>query len=772
MGHELPKTLRDDVRLLGELLGETLRRHEGQAIFDLVERVRALAKKARGGSDIDFATLTRVLEQMPVDEALPVARAFSHFLNLANIAEQHHRIRRRRDYQRDKTAPPQIGSCDETFGRLIAAGVAPDRLHDAISRLRIELVFTAHPTEVTRRTLMQKFKRIADLLEQRDRADLTPPEHEELLNALRIEIAASWETSEVRQRRPSPLDEARSGMAVFEQALWDALPQFLRSLNAALVKHTGRGLPPDQSPLTFGSWIGGDRDGNPAVTAPVTETACLLARWQAASLYLREVDALRLDLSMQGGSAELLARVGEADEPYRRCCATCAIGCRRPCARSRIASKAAPAIRRCPWSRRASSPSRSPCAAARSSRRATACWHAVASWIFSVGWRPSASRWCASTSGRMPRGTPRRSPRSPATSGWAITRHGPKTQRQRFLLQELESRRPLVPPDLPAIARRARKCSTPSAPPPRIAAGVARRLRHLDGAGALRRPGRRAAAEGSRIAVAASASCRSSRRWRRWRARGRRWRDLLALPWYRARCGGRQEVMVGYSDSAKDGGRLAASWALYKAQEDLVAASRAAGVELTLFHGRGGSVGRGGGPTYLAIQSQPPGSVDGRLRVTEQGEMMQAQVRPAGPGVTHARALHDGDARCDAGAASPARRRVADTDGRAGRARPTRLSRGRLRDAAVHRLLPRRDARPAAGGPDHRQPAGAAPQRRRRRDAARHPVGVCVDADPADAALLARASAKRSTRRVPTAAQRGAGADVCAAGRFSARRST
>ena len=107
MGHELPKTLRDDVRLLGELLGETLRRHEGQAIFDLVERVRALAKKARGGSDIDFATLTRVLEQMPVDEALPVARAFSHFLNLANIAEQHHRIRRRRDYQRDKRAPPR-----------------------------------------------------------------------------------------------------------------------------------------------------------------------------------------------------------------------------------------------------------------------------------------------------------------------------------------------------------------------------------------------------------------------------------------------------------------------------------------------------------------------------------------------------------------------------------------------------------------------------------------------------------------------------------------
>ena len=145
MRHELPKALRDDVRLLGELLGETLRRQEGQATFDRVERVRALSKKARGGSDADFATLTRLLEQMPVEEALPVARAFSQFLNLANIAEQHHRIRRRRAYLRTPDAPPQIGSCDETFGRLIAGGIAPERLYDAVVNLRVELVFTAHP---------------------------------------------------------------------------------------------------------------------------------------------------------------------------------------------------------------------------------------------------------------------------------------------------------------------------------------------------------------------------------------------------------------------------------------------------------------------------------------------------------------------------------------------------------------------------------------------------------------------------------------------------
>ena len=451
MAHELPKALREDVRLLGELLGETLRRHEGQAIFDLVERVRALAKKARGGSDVDFATLTRVLEQMPVDEALPVARAFSHFLNLANIAEQHHRIRRRRDYQRDKTAPPQIGSCDETFGRLIAAGIPPDRLHEAISRLRIELVFTAHPTEVTRRTLMQKFKRIADLLELRDRADLTPPEHDELLNALRIEIAASWETSEVRQRRPSPVDEARSGMAVFEQALWDAVPQFLRSLNAALVKHTGRGLPPDQSPLTFGSWIGGDRDGNPAVTAPVTETACLLARWQAASLYLREIDALRLELSMQGGSAELLARVGEADEPYRLLLRDVRDRLSATLARDRGSSRR---------------PRRRPRAAAGHRRRARRASRPVPPFARTDRQRPAGARPAARSAAARRR--LRRHARAPrpaagrvAAHRGALRDHAPAgAGRLRDLvrrrsasgscLQELESRRPLIPADLPA----------------------------------------------------------------------------------------------------------------------------------------------------------------------------------------------------------------------------------------------------------------------------------------------------------------------------------
>src|SRR5687767_6874234 len=193
------KPLRDDVRLLGELLGETLKAHAGDAIFQRVERVRALSKHARAGHDEDdFRALAAELHGMSLDEALPVTRAFAQFLHLANIAEQHHRIRRRRAYQRDPAAAPQRGSCDDVFPRLLAGGISADRLYEAVCTLRIELVLTAHPTEVARRTLVQKYNRIAAALAARDRSDLTAGEREELVAALHREIAAAWDTSEVR----------------------------------------------------------------------------------------------------------------------------------------------------------------------------------------------------------------------------------------------------------------------------------------------------------------------------------------------------------------------------------------------------------------------------------------------------------------------------------------------------------------------------------------------------------------------------------------------
>jgi len=318
------KPLRDDVRLLGELLGQVLRAHEGDALFQQVEHVRALAKRARSGSDADFDTLATRLSELPVDAALPLARAFAHFLNLANIAEQHHRVRRRRAHRREPGATPQPGSCEEAFDRLLATGVTPDRLYDAICNLQVELVLTAHPTEVSRRTLVQKFNRIAAALDAHDEPGLSSSERDEVLTALLREIMAAWGTAEIRDERPEVLDEVRAGLIVFEQSLWHAMPSYLREVDRVLRARTGRGLPGDVSPVRFGSWIGGDRDGNPNVTPDVTRRACLLHRWMAADLYLHEIEALRDELSMRDAAGALAALADEQGvrgragrEPYR-----------------------------------------------------------------------------------------------------------------------------------------------------------------------------------------------------------------------------------------------------------------------------------------------------------------------------------------------------------------------------------------------------------------------------------------------------------------------
>ena len=312
------QSLRDDVRMLGEQLGRVLRHYEGDELFDRVERVREAAKRART-ADGDLEPFNRLLREMPIASALTVARAFAHFLTLANIAEQHHRVHRRRDHARDPQGQPQRGSCAETFARLRRAGVPAATLTAAIASMGVELVFTAHPTEIVRRTLLQKHNRIAQILATGDRPDLTPAENEQLLADLQREIASAWQTDEVRRARVTPIDEVRAGLVVFEQSLWEALPQYLRAVDRALAETCGARLPHAVTPIRFGSWIGGDRDGNATVTPEVTRQATWLARWQAADLYLREIAALRSELSLSASHAsdELRARVGAAHEPYR-----------------------------------------------------------------------------------------------------------------------------------------------------------------------------------------------------------------------------------------------------------------------------------------------------------------------------------------------------------------------------------------------------------------------------------------------------------------------
>ena len=623
MSDDPHKPLREDVRLLGDLLGATLRALEGEAIFAAVERVRALAKSARGGDDDDFETLAAELASLPVDAAVPVARAFSHFLNLANIAEQHHRIRRRREYQRDPAATPQRGSCDETFARLIANGLSPDWLHEAVGTLQIELVLTAHPTEVARRTLVQKYNRMAAALETLDRPDLTVPEHDDVVAGLRREIETAWDTSDVRRERPTPLDEVRGGLIVFEQSLWFAIPAYLRAVDRALRRTTARGLPVEATPIRIGSWIGGDRDGNPNVTPDITRRACLLSRWVAADLFLREVEALRDELSLQHANEELRERTGGAAEPYRELLRE---------VRTRLRSTRA-WVEASLQSEEDTTPApevyidvddfRAALDLCRRSLIETG--HAMvadgrladvlrrtntfAMTLARLDVRQDAERHTEALSAIT------------ASRGLGEYDAWEEEQRVRFLLQELDRPQPLpsladASPEVQDVLDTFRMIAR--VPRSSLGAYVITMASQPSDVLAVELLQRAAGlADPLRVVPLFETS-------RDLQNAGAVLDRLFTIPWYRERIGARQEVMIGYSDSAKDVGRLAAGWDLYKAQEEVVATCRRHGVLVTLFHGRGGSIGRGGGPTYIAIQSQPPGSIDGTIRVTEQGEMLQA----------------------------------------------------------------------------------------------------------------------------------------------------
>jgi phosphoenolpyruvate carboxylase len=632
------KALRDDVRRLGEILGETLRRQEGQALFERVERVRALAKRARHAADGEaLEALAAELRTIPVAAALPIARSFAHFLNLANVAEQYHRVRRRRAYQRDPRARPQPASVEEALPRLLTSGVAPEALHRAVSGLGIELVMTAHPTEIMRRSLQHKYVRIAEALATLDHSDVTCVERETSIDTMRREITAAWETEEVRRERPSPLDEVRSLMAVFEETLWDALPQFCRSLDRTLKQATGRGLPLDAAPIRFGSWIGGDRDGNPFVTPEVTRSACLMARWTGLTLYAKEIEQLRFELSMSEASPELLARVDGAHEPYRALLR--ALQQRLEASRAHV--EALLRVRTVvtesgdytgftwePEIFESSADFLEPLLLCHRSLCATG------NGIIADGRLADVLRRLSAFGVTLVRLDVRQEAERHTEAVDAITRAlglgeyacWPEARRVDFLTNVLAQGRRLTPPRLTVTPRVSEVLATfrvmAAIHPESLGAYVITMAGRPSDVLAVELLQREAGVNPPRRVVPLFETARDLA------AAAPMIDALLGIPWYRNRVmqnEGRLEVMVGYSDSAKDIGRLAAAWELYKAQESIVAASQAHGVPVTLFHGRGGSVGRGGGPTHLAIRSQPPGSVDGTLRVTEQGEMIQAK---------------------------------------------------------------------------------------------------------------------------------------------------
>ncbi|MDU6435593.1 MAG: phosphoenolpyruvate carboxylase, partial [Pantoea sp.] len=289
--------MRSNVSMLGKLLGDTIKDALGENILDRVETIRKLSKSSRAGNDTHRKELLNTLQNLSNDELLPVARAFSQFLNLTNVAEQYQTISR----SGDGANHPEL--LKTTFDRLKQQpDVSESAIREAIESLSLELVLTAHPTEITRRTLIHKLVEVNSCLKQLDHSDIS-----------------DWHTDEIRKYRPTPIDEAKWGFAVVENSLWEGVPAFLRELNEQVEEAFGVKLPVDFVPVKFTSWMGGDRDGNPNVTATVTRHAMQLSRWKAADLFLRDIGVLISELSMSECSEEVRELCGdpEAIEPYR-----------------------------------------------------------------------------------------------------------------------------------------------------------------------------------------------------------------------------------------------------------------------------------------------------------------------------------------------------------------------------------------------------------------------------------------------------------------------
>ena len=618
---DIDARLREDVHLLGELLGNTIRDQYGDDFLDKIEQIRKGAKADRRGAISDKAAgdeLSSRLNQLQENELLPVARAFNQFLNLANIAEQYQLIHRRDESQ---PAPFESRVLPELLARLQSEGHSNESLARQLGRLEIELVLTAHPTEVARRTLIQKYDAIAAQLALQDHRDLTSAEREQIRQRLQRLIAEAWHTEEIRRTRPTPVDEAKWGFAVIEHSLWHAIPNYLRKADQALHAATGLRLPLEAAPIRFASWMGGDRDGNPNVTAPVTREVLLLARWMAADLYLRDIDHLASELSMQQASPALQAKVGDSVEPYRALLKQL---------RERLR-----ATRQ--WAHTAlSSSTPAPGEVLQNNRDLLEplelCYqslHECGMGVIADGPLLDCLRRAVTFGLFLVRLDVRQDSSRHSAAMTEITDYlglgryedWDEATRISFLMKELANRRPLLPSYFKPSADTAEVLNTCK----EVAAAPAASL----GSYVISMAGAASDVLAVQLLLKESGVQRPMRVVPLFETladldnAGPVIEQLLLLPGYRARLQGPQEVMIGYSDSAKDAGTTAAAWAQYRAQERLVDICREQQVELLLFHGRGGTVGRGGGPAHAAILSQPPGSVAGRFRTTEQGEMIR-----------------------------------------------------------------------------------------------------------------------------------------------------
>jgi phosphoenolpyruvate carboxylase len=632
--HTAQAALRADVRRLGNLLGESLVRQEGQELLDLVEQVRRLSRGDSGG-DGDLAAL---LEDVDVETAARLVRAFGTYFHLANVTEQVHRAKEMRAERVGKG-----GWLAQTTERIRASGLDAAEVSALVARIAVRPVFTAHPTEAARRSILSKRRRVAELLEAEDdpRADRRIAEVIDLL----------WQTAELRLDRPEPLDEARNAAYYLDELMLHAVGDVLEELADQLAS-LGVELPPDARPLTFGSWIGGDRDGNPNVTPQVTHDVLVLQHGHALRDLAAMVDDLMQDLSssqqLVGASDALLASIARdleslpdldprvrrinADEPYRlkgRC-----VQLKLAHTRERIAAGAAhrpghdylgsaELLDDLRLMRDSLATHRASLAAHGRMERLIRTVATFGLHLATLDVREHADAHHHALAQLFDR------------LGELSWRYAdlPRPHRLDLLRKELAGRRPLAPQPVQLDEAGARTLAVFSTVrealdtlgPEVCETYIVSMTRGADDLLAAVLLAREAGLVDLHAGVARIGFVPLLETVTELREAGRVLDDLLGDPSYRRLVtlrGDVQEVMLGYSDSNKEAGIATSQWEIHRAQRQLRDVAVRHGVRLRLFHGRGGTIGRGGGPTHDAILAQPWGTLDGEIKVTEQGEVI------------------------------------------------------------------------------------------------------------------------------------------------------
>lgn len=646
--------LRRDVNMLGQMLGRVLREQGGPGVYDTVERIRETCKRLRADYQeaLDSA-LQRELEQLTLPMTVQVARAFALYFQLVNIAEQYHRVRRRRAHRMQAGEPPQEGSIEDLVQRLARQHVPAEQIAERLQRLHVLLVLTAHPTEAMRLTVLRKQQLVSDFLADLDSRLLTVPERGELTDALNDQVLLLWSTNDVRERRPEVADEVHTALFYFDHIFFDAIPRLHAELERCLrEQYPGQHIPVPML-VRFGSWVGSDRDGNPNVTADLSRATFLQQRALTLQRYRSHVYALaelcsqsdrfvqvprRFRNSIAADAAELPAVTGDImdrnlGEPFRQKLFFIweRLG-RTLDANVELSTKGAlgnggygsveeferdlqevdQALRLAGQSRLADGPF------ARLLRQVDCFGFHLAKLDF----RQHSQRHTAALDVLLA----------------GVTGHHPYSalpeEEKQTLLARLISE-PTSTPPLPAevapevhevfaafdVLAQAIDAFGPAAADTYIVSmthqvsDLLAVLLFAARAGLCSLDGETPA---SRLNVVPLFETIDDLH-----AAADVMDQAFRNPCYAANLralGNRQEIMLGYSDSNKDGGIITASWELYRVQQRLTDTARQHGIRLCFFHGRGATVGRGGGPTNQAILAQPPGTLDGEIKLTEQGE--------------------------------------------------------------------------------------------------------------------------------------------------------